>query len=128
MGSPLCPSINNAEQTMEAPWLTPPKNFRRVHSAGKVIASIFWDSQGVIMIDYLEQGRAINGVYYAGELRWLRKRRGKLTHAILLLQGYAPAHTAQVAMTAATEYGFEILPNPHILLIWLLLTSIGSQN
>ena len=36
-----------------------PKKFKRVHSAGKVIASIFWDSQGMIMIDYLEQGRTI---------------------------------------------------------------------
>ena len=35
------------------------------------MASIFCDSQGVIMIDYLEQGRKINGAYYAGELRRL---------------------------------------------------------
>ena len=35
------------------------------------MASIFWNSQGVIMIDYLEQGRKINGAYYAGELRQL---------------------------------------------------------
>jgi hypothetical protein len=28
----------------------------------------FWNSQRVIMIDYLEQGRAINGTYYAGRL------------------------------------------------------------
>ena len=34
---------------------------------------IFWDSQRVIMIDYLEQGRLINGAYYAGEWRWLRQ-------------------------------------------------------
>ena len=40
-----------------------PKKFRRVHSAGKVMASIFLDNQGAIMIDYLEQGRMINGVY-----------------------------------------------------------------
>ena len=33
------------------------------------MASIFWDSQGVIMIDYLEQGRTISGAYYAGEVR-----------------------------------------------------------
>ena len=51
---------------MEEPWLAPPKKFKRVHSAGKVMASIFWDSQGVIMIDYLEQGRTIIGVYFAG--------------------------------------------------------------
>ena len=94
-----------------------PKKFNMVHSAGKVMASIFWDSQGVIMIDYLEQGRTINGAYYAGELRRLRqeiarKRRGKLTLGVLLLQDNAPAHTSQVAMTAATECEFEILPHP----------------
>ena len=36
------------------------------------------------MVDYLEEGRTINGAYYAKELRRLRqeilkKRRGKLT-------------------------------------------------
>ena len=82
------------------------------------------------MIDYPEQGRTINSAYYAGELRQLRqetarKRRGKMTRGILLLQINAPAHTSQVAMTAATECGFEILPH---FLIWLLLTSTCSQN
>ena len=99
------------------PGSPPPKKFKRVSSAGKVMASVFWDSQGVIMIDYLEQGRAINDAYYAAELRCLRqeiakKRRGKLTHGVLLLQNNAPAHISQVAMTAATECGFEVLPHP----------------
>ena len=49
--------------------LPPPKDFKRVHSVGKLVASIFLDSQGVIMIDYLEQSRKINGAYYAGESR-----------------------------------------------------------
>ena len=39
-----------------------------------------------------------------------RKRRGKLTRSVLLLQDNAPAHTSQVAMTAATDCGFEVLP------------------
>ena len=43
--------------------------FKRVSSAGKVMASFFWDNQGVIMVDYLEEGRTINGAYYAEELR-----------------------------------------------------------
>ena len=84
------------------------------------MASTFWDilSQGVIMIDYLEQGCTINGAYDAGELRQLRqdiarKKQGKLTHGVLhALAGQPPAHTSQVAMTAATECGFEILPHP----------------
>ena len=50
------------------------------------MTSIFWDSQGVIMIDYLELGRMINDAYYAGKLRRLRreftrKKRGNLTLA-----------------------------------------------
>ena len=54
------------------------------------MASIFWDSQGVIMIDYLEQGHTISSAYYVGELRQLHKeisgkRYGKLTHGVLLL-------------------------------------------
>ena len=102
---------------MEAPWLTPPKTFKRASSAGKVMASDFWDSQGVIMIDYLQQGRTINGAYYAAELRRLRqeiarKMRRKLTRSVLLLQDNAPAHMSQVAVTAATECGFVVLPLP----------------
>ena len=33
------------------------------------MVSIFWDRQGVIIIDYLEQGRTINNAYYGGKLR-----------------------------------------------------------
>ena len=97
------------------PGSPPPKKFKRAHSAGKVMASIFWYSQGVIMIDYLEQGRTINSACYAGELRWLlqeiaRKRRGKLISLqCSALAGHnVPAHTSQVALTSATEGGFEI--------------------
>ena len=67
------------------------------------------------MVDYLEQGRMINNAYYAGKLRQLsqeiaRKRRGKMTRGVLLLHDNAIAHAPQVAMTAATQCGFEILP------------------
>ena len=35
-----------------------------------------------------------------------------MTRGILLLQDNTPAHTSQVAMAAATECGFEVLPHP----------------
>ena len=62
------------------------------------MASIFWDSQNVIMVDYLEEGHMINGAYLA-ELRQLhydivKKRRGKLAQGVLLLQDNAPTHPA----------------------------------
>ena len=69
------------------------------------------------MIDYLAQGLFINRTYYIGELRRLRngiarKRQGKLTCGVLLLQDKAPVYTSQIAMTAATECGFEIILHP----------------
>ena len=109
----------------------PPKKYKRFHSAGKVMASIFCDSQCVIMVDFLEQGRSINDAYYADELRRPRQetaRKRRATRGVLLLQNDVPAHTLQVAMIAATECGFEILPGPHVLLISLPLTSISSQT
>ena len=95
------------------------------------MTSIFWNIQGVIIIDYLEQGRTIDGVYYVGESRQLRqeiarKRLGKLTRGVQLLQDNVPAHISQVTLTAATECGFEILPHLLYFLIWLLLTFICS--
>ena len=81
------------------------------------MASIFWDNQELIMIEYLEQARTIKSAYNAGILKRLRheiapKRLGKLNRGVLLLQDYAPVHTSQVTMTAAPECVFEILPHP----------------
>ena len=55
------------------PGSLPPKKFKRVSAAGKVMASVFWDSQGIIIVDYLQEGRLINGAYYAEELRSLHQ-------------------------------------------------------
>jgi Transposase. len=41
------------------------KKANTVLSAGKVLATVFWDSQGVIFINYLEKGKAVTGLYYA---------------------------------------------------------------
>ncbi|KAI8484300.1 hypothetical protein Bbelb_378980 [Branchiostoma belcheri] len=56
----------------------------------RVFASIFWDSKGVIKIDYLRRGLSINGEYYSTELRQLKttvkeKRRGKHRAVVLTM-------------------------------------------
>ena len=33
-------------------------------SAGKVMASVFWDAYGIISIDYVEKGKYINSDHY----------------------------------------------------------------
>jgi len=41
-----------------------PKKTRLVPSAGKVMALVFWDAEGILFIDYLEKGKTITGEYY----------------------------------------------------------------
>ena len=41
-----------------------PKQPKIQTSAGKVLASVFWDVQSILFNDYLEKGRIINSWYY----------------------------------------------------------------
>jgi len=41
----------------------PPQKFRVQKSAGKVLASIFWDQDGILLIDYLPKGQTITAEY-----------------------------------------------------------------
>ena len=66
-----------------------PKKFKTQPSAGKLMATVFWDAQGVIMLDFLAKKSSITGAYYANLLDQLRtaireKRQGKLSKGILL--------------------------------------------
>jgi len=51
-----------------------PKTTRSVPSAGKVMASVFWDAEGILFIDYLVKGKTITGEYYSNLLTRLDKK------------------------------------------------------
>jgi histone-lysine N-methyltransferase SETMAR len=93
------------------------KKFRQVRSKEKVMASVFWDCIGIIMIDYLEYGKTVNKEYYTSLLTKLRdeikaKRRGKLSKGILFLQDNASPHTANVTLAKLKELAFTLLDHP----------------
>jgi hypothetical protein len=44
-----------------------PKKTRSIPSAG-IMASVFWDVEGILFIDYLEKGKSMTGVYYSNLL------------------------------------------------------------
>jgi hypothetical protein len=50
-----------------------PKKTRLVPSAGKVMASVFWDAEGILFIDYLEKGKTIAREYYSNLLTRLKE-------------------------------------------------------
>lgn len=93
-----------------------PKKAKTVRSAGKVMASVFWDAKGILFIDYLEKGKTINGPYYASLLDQLKqkiqeKRPGLVKKKILFHQDNAPCHKSVIAMEKINELGFELVPH-----------------
>ena len=63
------------------------------------------------MIDYLERGKTVTGVYYVDQIRKLcaaikQKHQGKLRHSVLLHHDNAPVHTSAIAVAAIRECGF----------------------
>ena len=51
-----------------------PKKFRVQKSAGKVLASIFWDQDDILLIDCLPKGQTINAEYNSSLLVWCNWR------------------------------------------------------
>ena len=58
----------NQSKIWTGPGESAPKKAKTVPSAGKVMATTFWDSHSIILIDYLQQGKHITGEYYASLL------------------------------------------------------------
>lgn len=111
---PLC-----KRESME--WRSPdeprPVKARVQQSRRKIMATVFWDYAGVLLVDFKEEGTTVNAKYYATLLEKLKvaitqKRPGKWTKGVLLLHDNAPVHTAAVAKAAVAKCRFEEIPHP----------------
>ena len=84
-------------------------------SAGKAMATVFWDARGLIYTDWLEKGQTITEAYYASLLHRLSKEiKKKRPHLekILFHQDNAPVHTCAVSIAKIMELKFELLQHP----------------
>ncbi|GFR67436.1 histone-lysine N-methyltransferase SETMAR [Elysia marginata] len=63
------------------------KKFKVQRSAAKVMAIVFWDAKGVILLDILPQGQFINAVLYCNPLDRLRdairRKKPRLLRTVL---------------------------------------------
>ena len=66
------PESNRQSAEWTAAGESRPKRPKTQTAAGKVMASVFWDSHGILFIDYLEKGKTINSEYYMGLLERLK--------------------------------------------------------
>jgi histone-lysine N-methyltransferase SETMAR len=94
-----------------------PKKTRSVPSAGKDMAWEFWDAEGILFIDYLENGETITGEYYSNLLtrpdkKICEKRPGLQKKIIIFHQDSAPAHKSFMTMGKLRDLHYELLEHP----------------
>ena len=75
--------------------------FKSEMSFNKVMANVFWDSKGIVLVDFLEGWKTVTEAYYTEVLRNLRaefakKWPGKLHRGIFFRYDNAPAHSLHI--------------------------------
>jgi len=93
---------------------TAPKNSECKNPLEKFSPRLFWDQDGILLIDYLPEGQTINAEYYSSLLVQLKnilkeKRHGKFTKVVLFLHDNAPAHQAIATQKKLAYLGFQCL-------------------
>ncbi|KAF2365526.1 Transposase type 1 [Trinorchestia longiramus] len=108
-------------KTQSKQWLpkggSGPVKAKSERSRGKVMATVFWDAEGILLVDFLENKKNITAIYYEEILRKLskkiaEKRPGKLHRRVLFHHDNAPAHGARQTRAVLREFRWEIIRHP----------------
>ncbi|GFS20001.1 histone-lysine N-methyltransferase SETMAR [Elysia marginata] len=91
------------------------KKFKVQRRAAKVMATVFWDAKGVILLDILLHGQFINAAQYCSTLDRLRdairhKRPGLLRRGVELQHDKVTPHSANLTQQWLFKLVFLILP------------------
>lgn len=93
------------------------KKFKTRISAKKIMASVFWEHKGIILIEYMPKGETINAEKYCEILKNSKraiqiKRRGILTKGVCLLHDNARPSTANATKQLLDSFGWDFLNHP----------------
>ena len=109
------PESNQQSAVWTAAGESCPKRPKMQTSAGKVLASVFWDVHGILFIDYLVKGRTNNNEYHIALLGRLNEEITKNPatneeEKVLFHQDNAPCHMSIATVAKLHELHFELLP------------------
>jgi hypothetical protein len=71
----ICSRDQRTIQGIETQWFPAAKKFKTQKASSKVLASVFWDKNGILLVDYLEKGANITVKYYVALLDKLKHLR-----------------------------------------------------
>lgn len=91
------------------------KKAKCVLSTEKVMALVFWDVKGILLIDYLKKEKTITTEYYVSLLEKLKaaiaEKRPEMDKEVLFHHDNAPLHSNSMIRQKLTELQFQMLPH-----------------
>ena len=111
------PMFNSETKLQWAQWKhtdsPPPKKFQVTASAEKMMAAMFWDSEGMILTHCVPKSTTVTDETYKDVLRTkflpaLREKRPKKAAAVLFHQDNAPPHRAARVHQFFNDNNFEL--------------------
>jgi len=108
------PDSKRESQEWKLPGETSSKKMRASTSHKKALMlSIFWDANGVILMDFAESAVRINSDYYVNLVQQARKLRRKSRMCDLYyLHDNAPIHTSGLSTAVIQGCSLTVLPHP----------------
>jgi len=93
------------------------KKFKTSTNSGKLMATVFWDMHGVLLLHFSPPNETVNSASYPASLKKLRravqrKRPQMSDKRVLLLHDNARPHTAHATVNLLERWGWEILEHP----------------
>jgi histone-lysine N-methyltransferase SETMAR len=113
----MTPETKQQSRQWKHPESPKPRKFKQTLSAGKVMASVFWDRKGLLLCEFMPAGTTINANRYCETLKNLHsaiqnKRRGMLTKGVRFHQDNARPHIARVTTDLINKFGWDTVTHP----------------
>ncbi|GFN88345.1 histone-lysine N-methyltransferase SETMAR [Plakobranchus ocellatus] len=127
------PETKRDSMTWKHPSSPVTKKFKVQQSATKVMATMFWDSRGMILLDILPKGESVNADRYCETLERLRhavrhERPGLLRSGVVLQQDNSTPHTAKRTKEWLERCRWDIILHPAHRMNLLVKFVIGFQS
>ena len=110
------PELKRASMEWRHPTSPRSKKFKFQQSAGKVMVTVFWDSVGVILMDFMFKEATINSDVYIDTLKKLKARirrvRPALKMSVLLQHDNARPHTSLKTREVISSFGWTTILQP----------------
>jgi len=101
------------------PWFPTIKKFKTSTSSGKLMATVFWDMRGVLLLHFSPPNETVNSAAYQATPKKLkravqRKKPQMSDKRLLLLHDNARPHTAHATVNLLERWDWEILEQPAV--------------